>query len=66
MVAVLLGTALAGESSSLGGLVAMGAIIGSVVLITCARACSGRPCEGREGAGSPVRSLEYLFSASDP
>ena len=38
MVAVLLGTALAGESLSLGGLVAMGAILGSVVLITRARA----------------------------
>ena len=38
MVAVLLGTAFAGESLSLGGLVAMGAILGSVVLITRARA----------------------------
>ncbi|EPX61265.1 Permease of the drug/metabolite transporter (DMT) superfamily [Cystobacter fuscus DSM 2262] len=38
MVAVLLGVALAGESLSLGGLVAMGAILGSVVLITRARA----------------------------
>jgi drug/metabolite transporter (DMT)-like permease len=38
MVAVLLGVAFAGESLSLGGLVAMGAILGSVVLITRARA----------------------------
>jgi drug/metabolite transporter (DMT)-like permease len=38
MVAVLLGVALAGESLSMGGLVAMGAILGSVVLITRARA----------------------------
>jgi drug/metabolite transporter (DMT)-like permease len=38
MVAVLLGVALAGESLSLSGFVAMGAILGSVVLITRARA----------------------------
>ncbi|WP_095991188.1 drug/metabolite exporter YedA [Cystobacter fuscus] len=38
MVAVLLGVVFAGESLSLGGFVAMGAILGSVVLITRARA----------------------------
>ncbi|OJH42245.1 drug/metabolite exporter YedA [Cystobacter ferrugineus] len=38
MVAVLLGVVLAGESLSPSGLVAMGAILGSVVLITRARA----------------------------
>ena len=37
MVAVLLGAALAGESLSPGGLVAMAAILGSVVLLTRAR-----------------------------
>jgi drug/metabolite transporter (DMT)-like permease len=37
MVAVLLGTSLAGESLSTWGMLAMGAILGSVVLLTRAR-----------------------------